>query len=442
MVTAMRTDNTIEFDSAQHIEEFNARLLQEHVKYCYEHSRYYRRLFDEKSIKPDAIRTRGDLALLPVTSKEDIEKHAEEFLCVPQREAVDLCQTSGTTGEPVMFLQTAADLERLGYNEEISFRAAGVTENDRVMITCALGRCFMAGIAYYEGVKRIGAMAIRAGSGKPALLAREILLYRPSVVVCVPSQGVQMGESLQACGIDPAGVGVRLFIGIGEPVRTGDLQYSPLGLRLSQIWKCQVAGTYASTEIATSFTDCTSGCGGHFHPELITVEVLDENQQPLGPGQPGEIVATPLQVTGMPLLRYCTGDIAAYFAEPCKCGRNTWRMGPIIGRKQQKMKIRGTTVYPGGIFSVLQQIPAIKNYYLEVSGDYELSENVRVVVGVEDVKAVAAEDVAEKIRQNIRIKPQVVIAAAAEVEKKTIQEGKRKAVTFFDNRHTAKTPVM
>jgi phenylacetate-CoA ligase len=399
-------------------------------------------VFDEKGIRPQTIRTKDDLSLLPLTSKEDIEKHAEDFMCVPHRQAVDLCQTSGTTGEPVMFLQTAADFQRLGYNEEISFRAAGMTEDDRVMITCALGRCFMAGIAYYEGVKRIGAMAIRAGSGKPALLAQEILLYRPSIVVCVPSQALAMGESLLASGVDPSKVGVRLFIGIGEPVRTGDLQYSHLGRRLSQIWKCDVAGTYASTEIATSFTDCTGGCGGHFHPELITVEVLDENQQPLGPGQPGEIVATPLQVTGMPLLRYCTGDIAAYFTEPCKCGRNTYRMGPIIGRKQQKMKIRGTTVYPGGIISVLQQMPAIKNYYLEVSGDYELSENVRVVVGVEDVKGIAAEDVAEKIRQNIRIKPQVVIAPAAEVEKKTIQEGKRKAITFFDNRHTVKTPAM
>ena len=136
----------------------------------------------------------------------------------------------------------------------------------------------------------------------------------------------------------------------------------------------------------------------------------------------------------MPLLRYCTGDIGAYYTEPCPCGKNTYRLGPIIGRKQQKMKIRGTMVYPGAIFSVLQDIPEVKNYYLEVYGEYELSESVRVVVGTEDVHCLSADSIAEKIRAYIRVKPEVVVETAANVAARTIQEGKRKATTFFDYR--------
>lgn len=430
----MQINNDIEFQSVERIEEFNNQLLREHVQYCYKQSPYYRRQFEKSRIKAECIKTKEDLQLLPLTSKEDLEQYAEDFLCVPEREIVDMCQTSGTTGKPVILSQTSSDLERLGYNEKISFCAAGMTENDRVMITCALGRCFMAGLAYFEGVRQIGATAVRTGSGNPGILAQAVVLYRPNVIVCVPSQALLMAETILESGKDPAQLGVRMLLCIGEPVRTVDLEYSQLGRRLRKIWNCNIIGTYASTEIATSFTDCSHGRGGHFHPELITVEVVDENGYPVRPGQPGEIIATPLQVAGMPLLRYCTGDIATYFTDPCPCGRKTYRLSPIIGRKQQKMKIRGTTVYPNAIFSVLQDIPEIKNYYLEVYGEYELSEAVRVIVGMDDTACLPADRIAEKIRRFIRVKPEVTVDTAANVATMIIQEGKRKTSVFFDYR--------
>ena len=432
----MRTNPTIESQSVENIEQFNNQLLREHVRYCSERSPYYRRLFGESGLKAEHIRTKDDLHLLPLTLREDLEAYAEDFSCVPERDVVDMCQTSGTTGKPLILWQTASDLERLGYNEIISFRTAGMTEDDRVMIACALGRCFMAGLAYFEGVRRIGATAVRAGSGNPAVLSQFVLLYRPSIIVCVPSQALLAAEAIQQSGHDPARLGVRLLICIGEQIRTADLEYSRLGDRLREMWRCDIVGTYASTEIATSFTECPNGRGGHFHPELIMVEIVDNNGRPVPPGQPGEVIATPLQVTGMPLLRYCTGDIAACHTEPCPCGRNTYRLGPVIGRKQQKMKIRGTTVYPGAIFSVLQDIPEVKNYYLEVYGDYELSETVRVVVGTERTNCLSADTIAEKIRGYIRVKPEVIVETVPNVAARTTQEGMRKAVVFFDYRRS------
>ena len=430
----MRINSSIEFESQAEIAEFNAQLLQKHIGYCYERSGFYRRRFDESGIAPEQIQSIDDLHLLPCTTKEDLECFTQEFLCVPDREIIDTCQSSGTTGKPISLLQTASDLERVGYNEKISFSAAGMTADDSVLIGCALGRCFMAGLAYFEGIRQLGARAIRAGSGNPSVLAQAVLLHRPSMIVCVPSQAVLMGEAIEAEGQDPSGLGVKALICIGEPVRTTDLKLSQLGERLKQLWNCDIVGTYASTEMATSFTDCVAFNGGHYHPELITVEILDDNGTPVSPGQFGEVVVTPLQVTGMPLLRYRTGDIATYHTDPCPCDRQTYRLSPIVGRKQQKMKIRGTTVYPGSIFSVLQGMGEIKNYYLEVSGEYELSESVRVIVGVESESSVSEESIAEKLRGHIRIKPEVVVKSVAEVASKTLWEGKRKAVTFFDDR--------
>ncbi len=430
----MRINSTIEFEPQAKIAEFNAKLLREHVAYCYERSGFYRRRFDELGITLEHIQSIDDLHLLPCTSKEDLECFTQEFLCVPDREIIDTCQTSGTTGKAILLLQTASDLERVGYNEKISFSAAGMTADDSVLIGCALGRCFMAGLAYFEGVRQLGARAIRAGSGKPSVLAQAVLLHKPSVIVCIPSQAVLMGEAIQAEGQNPSGLGVKTLICIGEPVRTTGLELSQLGCRLKQLWNCNIVGTYASTEMATSFTDCDAFNGGHYHPELITVEILDTDGNPVLPGEFGEVVVTPLQVTGMPLLRYCTGDIATYYTDPCSCGRQTYRLSPIVGRKQQRMKIRGTTVYPNAIFSVLQGMGEIKNYYLEVSGEYELSESVRVIVGVESGSSLSEQFIAEKLRGQIRIKPEIEVKSVAEVALRVLRKGKRKVVTFFDDR--------
>lgn len=432
----MQTNESIEFQPIETIEDFNDQLLRGHVQYCYKHSEFYRRRFQENGLKPEQIRTKEDLRLLPLTTKEEVEQNAEDFLCVPERAIVDMCQTSGSTGKPGIIPQTRSNLERVGYNEKISFIAAGVTEDDRVMITCAMGRCFMAGLAYFEGVRQIGATAVRTGSGNLDIIIQSILLYRPAVIVCVPSQALLISERLLAIGEDPTELGVRILICIGEPIRTAELEFSRLGERLHKNWNCDVIGTYACTEMATSFTDCSCGRGGHFHPELITVEIIDEKGNPVSPGQPGEIIVTPLQVTGMPLLRYCIGDIASYFTEPCQCGRNSYRLGPIVGRKQHKMKISGTTVYPNAIFSVLQGIPEIINYYLEVHGKYELSETVRVIVGTHNSDCLSADSVAEKIRGYIRLKPEVVVDTAENVAARTTQSGKRKTTVFFDCRNT------
>ena len=430
----MQINSSIEFESQDKIAEYNAQLLREHIGYCYERSPFYRRRFDELGITPDQIRSVDDLHLLPPTSKEDLEGFTQEFLCVPEREIIDTCQTSGTTGKPISLLQTESDLRRVGYNEKISFSAAGITDKDSVLIACALGRCFMAGLAYFEGARKLGARAIRTGSGNASVLAQSVLLHHPSAIVCIPSQAVLMGEAIQMEGRDPSRLGVKTLICIGEPVRTTDLELSQLGCRLRQLWGCDIVGTYASTEMATSFTDCVACKGGHFHPELITVEILDDRGKSVSSGQFGEVVVTPLQVTGMPLLRYCTGDIATYYADPCPCGRKTYRLSSIVGRKQQKMKIRGTTVYPNAIFSVLQGFSEIKNYYLEVSGEYELSESICVVVGIESDSSLSEQLIAEKLRGYIRIKPEVKVKSISEVASKTLREGKRKAVTFFDNR--------
>lgn len=138
----------------------------------------------------------------------------------------------------------------------------------------------------------------------------------------------------------------------------------------------------------------------------------------------------------MPLLRLKTGDVASYHCEKCACGRNSWRLSPILGRKQQMMKVRGTTVYPPAIYAVLQKIDAVKNYYIEVRNDFELSERVNVVVGVDrQNSSITAKEIEEKIRGAVRILLDVEIKSVEYVAAKTVNENNRKPVLFFDFRN-------
>jgi phenylacetate-CoA ligase len=428
-----QSNGRLAFESPEVIQATQDALVRAHVRYCAERSPYYRRLFATHGIDPEAVRGAADLARIPFTTKEALAEHNPDFLAVPEREIVDVCQTSGTTGTPVAMLQTAADLARLGTNEALAFGAAGLTAEDRVLIAAAIDRCFMAGLAYFLGLTRIGAMVIRAGSASVPLLAELVHRHRPTALVGVPTLLVAAAEQLRSTGADPTALGVRRAICIGEPVRVEDLSLSPLGARLRDRWGAAVLGTYASTEMATTFAECEARRGGHLQPELIAVEIVDETGRLLPPGEAGEVVATPLGVTGMPLLRFQTGDIARLHAERCPCGRTAPRLGPVIGRKAQMLKVRGTTVYPSAVFAALQELDGIAGYYLVVDSDYDLSDRIRVVVGSRspDLSPLV---VAEAVSARTRVKPEVAIVTPEEIVRVTHQEGKRKPVTFIDRR--------
>jgi phenylacetate-CoA ligase len=426
-------DDGVAFREPAAIAAVQNRLFLEHLHYLAGRSPFYRKRFAEAGIDPGQVKTLADLPLLPVTDKDDLAAATDDFLCVGPHEAVDFCLTSGTTGNAVPLLQTERDLARLAFNEALAFGGTGIGRGDRVLIAVALDRCFMAGMAYFLGLNRLGALAIRGGAGSIPFLSELIRCHRPTAIIGVPTLLLKLGEGLQREGLDPAALGISRLIGIGEPVRNPDLSLSLLGRRVSECWGGQLFGSYASTEMATSFSDCPAGCGGHVPPELILIEILDEQGRPLPPGQAGEVVATPLQVTGMPLLRFRTGDIAVLHDGLCPCGRNTPRLGPVLGRCAQMLKMRGTTLFPSAIFSVLDELAGVRGYYLEVFNEYALSDRVRVVVGRADA-ALEAEAVAERIAARIRIKPEVWIASPEEVHARIHPGDRRKPVTFFDYR--------
>jgi phenylacetate-CoA ligase len=377
--------------------------------------------------------TLEELSGLPFTEKSDIEEYNDDFCSVPPVEFVDIVLSSGTTGKPTRMMYTEHDLLRLGYNEEKSFAGCGVTADDRVLLTCTMDRCFVAGLAYFLGIRSLGAAAIRNGQSSLESHAEMIGRMHPSVIVGVPTFLKGMGLLLQQKGTDPQKTKVSKLVCIGEPLRDRDFKLLNVGRDLQEIWAAEVFSTYASSEIVTTFCECSAQRGGHLHPDLAIVEIVDEHGGVLPSSTVGEVVVTPLSVEGMPLVRFKTGDISFLMDEPCACGRFSPRLGPILGRKKQMMKIRGTTLYPQAVYSALDEMDGVNDYYMVVTSRGDLSDDVTIHAAVSDASC-TADVIQNELQARLRVRPEVVIADEEAVRRIVFAPESRKPVRLIDRR--------
>ncbi|TWI96357.1 phenylacetate-CoA ligase [Mucilaginibacter frigoritolerans] len=408
--------------------------LKELLSYLQEKSPFYKELFAKYGVDISTIRTLADLQSLPTTSKEDLQQRNNDFLCVDSQQIVEYTSTSGTLGSPVTIALTESDLNRLTDNEYNSFKCADGTAADTYQLMLTLDRQFMAGIAYYMGLRKLGAGIIRLGPGVPSLQWETIQRLKPTAIVAVPSFILKLIKFAQENGIDLNASSVKKAICIGENIRNTDFSYNILGKKITEAWDIHLYSTYASTEMQTAFTECSEGQGGHLQPDLVIVELLDENNEPVAAKTPGEVTITTLGVEGMPLLRYKTGDICMYNDEPCACGRTSLRLSPVIGRKKQMIKFKGTTLYPPALFDLLNEMEEVLDFVVDVySNEIGMDEVLIHILPLDDSKA-CDNRIRAYLQARLRVSPHVNYISAEEIHKMQFKEASRKVIKFIDRR--------
>ncbi|MCI7748921.1 MAG: AMP-binding protein [Bacteroidales bacterium] len=432
----MLRDNGLHYRSAEEIRSFQEARLHEAIDYAYTNSAFYRELFDSCKIRPADIRTIEDLRRLPVTTKQDLQLRNKDFLCVDSSQIVDYVTTSGTLGEPVVFALTENDLDRLGYNELSSFTMAGCSRNDIMQLMTTIDRRFMAGLAYWLGARALGMGVIRVGNGIPELQWNTINSIHPTVCMCVPSFLMKLIAFAEENGIDYRSCSLRKAICIGEALRQPDGNLTTLGSRIHEKWpELELYSTYASTEMQASFTECSCHCGNHVPADLIIVEFLDDEGNPVAEGESGEVTITTLGVEGMPLVRFRTGDICIHYDSPCACGRNSTRLSSVIGRKGQMIKFKGTTLYPPALFDILDNIPEVKSYVVEVYTNSLGTDQVQIKLASDNHSERFVKQIKDIFRSKVRVAPDVVFEAPEIIAKMQMPPMSRKVVKFFDLRH-------
>ncbi len=350
-------------------EQYWVNSLNDHLAYLRHQSPYYKRVLGNL---PEGDLFHGSLESLkslPFTTKDDLAEYNSDFLAVSRNRVIDYATTSGTLGDPVALYVSENDMQRLAENEKGSLLIAGCKPGDVFQLMTTMDKQFMAGLAYHLGTRALGAGMVRTGPGVPAMQWKSIQQFQPNVLIAVPSFIPFLLDYADEHGIDYKNSSVEKIICIGEALTTGDLQNGALMNRIKSRWDVELISTYASTEMATAFTACSENSGVHVQPELIVLEVLDEDGRQVKNGEEGEVVVTPLGVEATPLLRYRTGDICHYYDEPCSCGRTTPRLGPVLGRQQQMIKLKGTTLYPNMIVDALNEVEQLKAYIIQIENN-------------------------------------------------------------------------
>lgn len=323
-----------------------------------------RRLLDAGVESGDDVRSLDDLERLPFTERTDL-RHDDPFglLAVPRRRLARVHASSGTGGTPLIVGYTAADLDMWASVMARCMRRMGVRPGMLVHNAYTYG-LFTGGLGFHDGAERLGAAVVPVSGGRTERQAALLRDLRAEVLCATPSYALTIATALEEAGAGPDDLALEVGLFGGEPwseAMRRELDRR-LGLRSRNMYGLsEIVGPGVAAE-------CAGGSGGsHINEDHFLVEVVDPDTAPpaprVPPGQAGELTITTLTKEAMPLVRYRTADIAAVVEEPCACGRTLARMGPVRGRRDDLLILRGVNLYPSEIEHVLLGVDGVAPHY-------------------------------------------------------------------------------
>jgi phenylacetate-CoA ligase len=347
--------------SRERLEKLQDERLRFVVGYVYERVPFYRQRLDEAGVDPKAFGGLKDLHKLPFTRKDHLrENYPFGLFAVPREEVARIHASSGTTGKPTVVGYTKKDLQVFAEVVARSLAAAGARPG--MMLHNAYGYgLFTGGLGLHGGAEALGMTVVPVSGG---MTERQVMLiqdFRPEVISCTPSYAQTLAEEFRKRGVSPEALSLEYAVLGAEPWTEAIRKQvdEGLGVRSTNIYGLsEIIGPGVANECVEERQ------GSHIWEDHFLPEVVDpDTGEPLPEGKVGVLVLTNLTKEAMPLLRYWTGDLTFLTYEPCACGRTHVRMGPILGRTDDMLIIRGVNVYPTQVEAVLLGIPEVVPYY-------------------------------------------------------------------------------
>lgn len=417
----------------EEIKKLQSEKLVKQVQHVYANVPYYKKLMDEKGVKPEDIKGIEDLSKLPFVSKSDLrDTYPYGLLAVDLADCVRIQSTSGTTGKRVIAYYTQHDLDLWGDCCARALIAAGMDKEDVVQVSYGYG-LFTGGPGLNDGSHKVGSLTVPMSSGNTDRQMTFINDLNVTCLCCTPSYAAYIAESFKEKGISPDQISLKAGIFGAEPW-TNEMRRTiekGLGIKAYDI--------YGLTEISgpgVSF-ECSEQTGMHINEDHFAAEVIDpDTGEVLPEGTPGELVFTCLDKEAFPLLRYRTRDICILSREKCSCGRTFIKMKKPTGRSDDMLIIKGVNVFPSQIEAVLLKENYSENYQIEVSREgttdvFDIYVELLPEQFDDTVKSISEKEKALKgaIKAMLGIVPNVHLVAP-----KTITRSEGKAVRVIDKR--------
>ena len=378
---------------------------------------------------PKDLRTMDDLRSIPFTTKAELSQDQAEHprygtnLTYPVQRYTRIHQTSGTSGQPLRWLETDESWAWWARCWATVYHAAGVTSRDRIFFAFSFGP-FIGFWSAYQGAQTIGALAVPGGGMSSFQRARALLDHDVSVLICTPSYALHLAEVAEQEGVDLKGSSVNITIHAGE----SGASVPATKRRIEDAYGARCYDHAGATEVGAWGFECQTQAGLHINEGEFIFEVIDPVSG--DPAEEGELVLTNLGRVGMPLIRYRTGDRVRLLSEPCPCGRSYLRFaGGVIGRIDDVLIVRGINIFPSALENIIHRFREVSEFAVDVFRRGQLDDmEVRIELKADSPRDVA-DNVANELRNGIGLRIGVTV-----VDFGTLPRFDLKARRFTDHR--------
>jgi phenylacetate-CoA ligase len=301
------------------LQQLQTRRLRTLIEHSYDSVPYYRKIFDERGLKPEDIRTPEDITKLPVLNKEDIRNNLQEMMSTKYKlDELEEVKTSGSTSIPLIAYKNK-DIKPYRYALRVRF--LNWLKIEEYPITAYFGPPTE---NYSLNVpKPISLNTWDITEGKLEKFTENIRKFEPKVLRGYPSSLSLLTKFCEKRRIND--------LSFNCIISTGEKLFEKEKERMERTFKTEVYQFYSTMETGNVGYDCPFHAGLHVHKDILLVEFL-KNGEPAEAGEVASVVVTPLMNLGMPLIRYDFQDAAYWIDEPCHCGRSLPLMSYVDGR--------------------------------------------------------------------------------------------------------------
>ncbi|MBL8798397.1 MAG: phenylacetate--CoA ligase family protein [Planctomycetia bacterium] len=340
--------------SPARLADLQTRRLRQLVRHAAEHAPFFRDRY--RGLDLDRV----ELADLPTTSKPELMEHfdrtvtdpavrrddIEKFIDHPEnhtrlfRGRCVVSHTSGSQGQPMLLVQEQDAIEllfALQFARGNSFSDISLTEGVRRLLEPA--RLAVVGMkpgfypsstAYEHFPDAARAFArLEFFQATDARVVERLSDCRPHVIIAYASILDKLALRAREFPFAPT---LRQVVNCSETLTTAARQ------RIQRAFHVPVLDSYATGECLFLSQGCAAGRGAHINADWVILEVVDEDNLPVPPGQRGKkVLLTNLFNRVQPIIRYEIGDMLALGDDRCPCGSSLPRVAHIEGRTAERL---------------------------------------------------------------------------------------------------------
>ncbi len=313
--------------------------LRDLIHYSYEHVPYYKRIFNERGLKPSDIQGIDDLSKLPVLTRDLFKKHFHELLSDEYDfKQVKKGHTSGTTGSPIeicysdyllninyalmdrQYLWADTKLEKFGD------RIAVLRGNPIVPLSQKKPPFWRHNYLH----RQMLFSAFHMSQDNLPYYVEQLKKFSPRVLDGYPSTLYVLAKYLKNQGQT-----LKLHAVISSSETLYDFQREVI----EESFDCRIFDYFAAAERVLFSTDCDRHEGHHIASEYGITEILDPDLSPVGHDEFGVLVATSLHNYAMPMIRYVTNDMSMIKSAGCSCGRGLPLMDDVATKAEDLLTL-------------------------------------------------------------------------------------------------------